>query len=754
MIRNLALTIWLLAATLIATLPASAQENPPALDGAEAAIARLDFATALSLLGAEIEAAPSAPAPRLARAALHRRMNRPALALDDLTAILDAEPANAAARRARGDLFLSVGAFARATDDFDALIATNPNDAAALVSRARARAGAGLRALAQADLSAAAALDPDTPGLSEARSALMTPAPVAATYDPAALMDPDFLVVEGAPDAAHEAVIVHAGNDLAREAALVPHTMLAPAIRVGDLRVTHLFTYTGEDSAIWANLALICAGSDGYAMVSTALATPEARAAMDDLDAGRGRAEFDRFVIAAYAEAGLDAGLATDCAFSRTKALAYLADWTARRDSLTLQGKTLYDSWPLYVFDGAPVAPSTLRDTLVAFGGPVPEGIAEPASDGAQAGADAIETVSPDRAEEDLPSPVRSAGLAEGVDTTPPADMTEPAQAPVMRPDASPPAVAPRSAPPPAPAAPADLASVASAEPPAPPAKGAAQDGPKATARLLPDGFGPIDPDARIPTELRGIWAPSLVDCIAYTDAIADPAGLDTALPRLNPAEGPAIGTVLVTSRRVHLFDTAGSECALVAVGEDEPWTARLACSSPQAPDATVPLTLTSIESAGPAPRFAARFGPKQGIELLQCRPLGALGRDLAGLWDADEATCSLRAPVTGAVFSFAAAENGLNLSVTPSPLPEGIAESQLTLRLDGTPLGSGGDATETGWRIGFGSFEAAAEQLAFGLLLDADAVGPDGTVIWSRRLPLLGSGRAMAILETCAATP
>lgn len=739
MTHRLALTTWLAAAVLVFPLLLSAQSGQPALEAAAAAVDRLDFATALSRLGAEIEAAPAAPEPRLARAALHRRMNRPALALDDLDAVLAADPANGSALRARGDLLLALGATSRAIVDFDALLEADPNDALALIARARARAGAGLRALAQADLDAAGAIAPDSPALAAARDTLRQPAPVAATFDPAAMMDPAFRVVEGDEDAPHAVVIVHAGNDLAREAGMHDPAPLAAAIDAGLARVTHLFTYTGDDSAIWANLALICAGSEGFATVYAALATPEARAAMDDIDAGRGRDAFEARITAAYDAAGLRPDQATDCAFNRAKALAYLADWTARRDSIAPQGSALYDTWPLYVLDGVPVLPSTLHEALVAPG----HGDDRPEI---KAGSQA--RTGPDPVARENAAAAEDAARA-GFDDTAPRELAAPARAPVLRPRVA--TLAPAERPDPIALLPdgPELAPLPVARAPAQTAA-APLAGP-----VLPEGIGPPDTEARIPAQLRGIWAPSLVDCIAYTDAIASPATLDAALPGLNPLDGPPIGTVLLTSRQMHLFNALGTGCGLIAVNETEdeaaPWTAELVCTTAIAPETVVPLTLTRTDGAGPAPRFSARFGAQTGVELIQCRPLGALGRDFAPLWQTDLPGCALRAPVAGGQFTFTADAGGLTLGVTPDAPPDGMDESRLEIALDGVPLASGGAPENGAWRISLAEGAAAAERLALGLLLEVRAVDPSGTPVWSRVMPLLGSTRALATLEGCA---
>lgn len=701
MIQHLGLRMVLVAALLFAA-PLGAQPVGGPLEKARAAQVRLEFAAALAALADAISDRPDAPAALLARADLHRMMNRPSLALADLGTLLARDPANRDALRARADLHLALGALARARADFDAAIEAAPNDVAALVGRARARTRSGLAALAVADYDAALALAPDRPGLAEERAALTRPAPTGLRYDPAALMDPAFMVAEGTPGAVAQLVIVHAGNDLAHEEALMPRAALAPALAAGALGVTHLFTYTGQDSAIWANLALICAGPEGFSPTWAALAGEPARAALEAIDAGTGRSDFEAVVSATYAGAGLDAARGSECAFSRTKALGYLADWTDKREAEAWRGSSFFDAWPVFVLDGTVVNAAELREALSALAPPEPE---------ATAAAPVSPQVPQAETEANQP-PTPETAVARPMGEAEPKPELEPQPAPTREPEPAP-EHAPR-----------------------------------------PAGFGPVDDAARIPAELRGIWAPTLIDCIAYSNAIAAPDRLDSALPALNPLEGPPIGTVLLTSRRMLLFNAVATGCDLVSTDANDatPWAARLACRNGLVSGIVAPMSLSRVDGVGPAPRLTVSFGNHGELELLQCRPLGALGRDFALLWQVGGERCTVSAPVTGARFDFTVDTGALVLTITPDGSPDQTAGSTLAVTLDGALLQANGAWQAGAWRIDLGPFEAVADRLATGLLMEATATAPgDEAGPWARILPLLGSNRAMAALADCA---
>ena len=264
------------------------------------------------------------------------------------------------------------------------------------------------------------------------------------------------------------------------------------------------------------------------------------------------------------------------------------------------------------------------------------------------------------------------------------------------------------------------------------------------------------DPDLRLPAVLKGVWAPSLAACIAYTDGLEAPQTLDAALPRMNPLDGPRLGTVLLTSRRMLLFNAVGTECAVTALAggaDDVPLTADLACAAAVAPELSTPMRITRLAADGPAPRIAVSYGEAEPIELIQCRPLGRLGSDFAPLWTLDAAACRATAPVAGAAFAFHPGANGaLALTLRPETAPDDPGAAGLRVSVDGIDFATGETVWADGaWSVSLGAFGPASARLSRGLLLDARAA--DGSGPRAPTLPLLGSGRAMEMLAGCAVT-
>lgn len=610
-------------------------------------------------------------------------------------------------------------AAAEATETrLDFRVAAAPDRIAALTGRARVLTRAGLVGKALADYDRALILAPGDAVIAADRSALIAArADTIASnlqYDPSRLMSEEFRVFEGAADAPRQLVIVHAGNALAREAERLPRSAIAPALDAGVLGVTHLFTYTGQDSSIWANLALICAGAEGFALLYEVLASPEANAALDAIDLGGGRAAFDEIVARAYTEAGMGSE-AEACATDRARAVRYLADWSNTRGTEAWRGPSIFDQWPVYVLDGAVVTPEMLITALA---------LSAPDED-PEAGEDtSAEPPNAARAEEPTePSTVPDTPGAEAIPEVGDAEQ------------------APAAAEPPAETGGAGADAVA-ADVPEP-----------ATPNIAALGLG--DPDPRIPIETMGVWASSLTGCITYTDAVAEPTALDAALPALNPLNGPALGTVLLTAQQMLLFNTTGTRCYLAELsgeGVDAPWQARLDCVNAIAPEVVTPLTLSHAEADGPTARLTARFGSGDDVTLLQCRPIGTLGRAFAPLWQTDTDACVAEVPLRDARAAFSRdAADMLLLDLIPATAPPEGSPALFEATLDGAPLASAfGEPGDGSWRISLGDFETIADQLATGFLLDirisAEASGTE-----SYLLPLLGSGRAMAALNGCA---
>lgn len=763
-----------LAASL--TLPSAAQEVAPAPPGA-AAVAQLDFPAALEELGAAIEADPAAPAPRLARAALHKKMQRPALALADLEAILAADPANLPALRARVEIWDAQRAWNRARADLDAALAAAPGDAQVLALRASVNERAGMTAAARADYDAALAATPDDVDLARARDALVASqaerAAARVQFGPEAVPSDDFLVQDGDAAAPNTLYIVHAATDLAPELAALDPALIDRAVDEGVLRIVHLFTYTGDDASIWGNRALICAGTHGFAATHAALSDAPGRAALDA--AGTGDfAPLERLLNAAYSVAGIDEGLVRSCALDRGGATRYLADWQAHRDAGAWRGVNLLDTWPAWVLNGSSLGPQELAEKLTAIV-PAPEIALAPeiAPDATAAGATAAVADTPPEA----PAPK---------DTAAPADAplsAAPAAAPAAQPapnaedgQSAAPAPASQSAAVTATGtpeasgqnddAPADIAAPPPAAGDAPPeattdarpddAPGGAATANSATGDdtpapvAFPDRPDPVA-DAKVPVELRGIYAPTLAACLTYLDTIENPSRIDAVLPDMNPLDGPALGTILVTSRRVYLFNPLDTECAIAGAetGAAGTWQGTFACASPLAPAAAPQMQLAPAPTDGSAPRISASFGAAAPVVLRQCRALGQLGNAFAPLWTQDGTACTVAVPVEQGRFSFSVdADGNLVLRIAPAAIPAEAGRTLLHAVIDGAPwTATAGRWDGTGWQKSLGPFDAAAERLGWGMFLDVRATG----AAFEARLPLFGSSAAMDTLAACA---
>jgi tetratricopeptide (TPR) repeat protein len=649
------------AATL--ALPLVAEQTAPW----EAAIARLDFPAALDTLGDAIAADPAAPAPRLARAGLHLKMHRPALALADLDAVLDADPAHVPALLARAEIWDSQRAWNRAREDLDAAVAAGPDDPVALAARARVNERAGLAAAALDDIDAALALTPEDPALVAARARLTAAQEsrraAEIVFDPAAVMDEDYLVTEGDAAAPNTLHFVHAAPELAGDYAGLDRAALDRAARGGALRIVHLFTYAGSDASVWGNLALICAGSEGFTDTHAALAGPEGQAALTAVDNGA-FAALEDLLAEAYAAAGLDPGLVQSCARDRLGATRYLADWQEHQAAGAWRGVNLLDTWPAWVWNGTPVGPQALNARLTEIA---------PAPDMGMADGDAgLEGAAPDVPV--LPADQPGAGEPEG-----PEDITS-------------------AAAPPAPAQPGDDARADRQADPAIPIP----EGPLFPTRPEPAG------DVRVPVALRGVYAPDLAACLGYLEAIESPDRIDAVLPEMNPLDGPALGTILVTSRRVYLFNPLDTECAIAGAGSgaEAGWSGAFSCASPLAPDTGTSLQLTPAEADGTAPRITARFGTGAPAVLRQCRALGQLGQAFAPLWTRDGRACTASVPVAPGRFTFSVDGGGiLVLRVAPVTIPNEAGRSTLHAVVDGTALSdTTGRWDGTGWQMPLGA--------------------------------------------------
>lgn len=752
--RACALGLGLALATGLAA-PASAQQADPVAPGSAAA-ARLDFATALDELNAAIASDPTAPEPRLARAALHRKMQRPALALADLGAVLETDPANLPALRARVDIWTSQRAWNRARADLDAALAAAPGNAEVLALRARVNENAGMAAAALADYDAARAAAPDDETIARARAALLAAqaerSAARVAFGPEAVMSDEFLVVEGDDAAPNTLHIVHAATALAEELAAIDTGLIDRAVDDARLRVVHMFTYTGEDASIWGNLALICAGPDGFAAARAALSDTPGQAALAAAGAGD-FAPIERLLNAAYSVAGIDRDLVRSCALDRLHATRYLADWQSHRDAGAWRGINLLDTWPVWVLNAKPVAPGELAGELakIALAPVTASGQEQTLPSGAQTDSETgPHAPSASTATSDQPAPPAASAAAPGR-----ADGVAPLPDPQTGPGSEPPAAREQTDVAEAPAPQATDGDAPVNNPANAPPEDASGSAPPAEGTLAPVRFPDRPepaPEVRVPVELRGIYAPSLAACLRYLEGIEDPSRIDAVLPEMNPLDGPALGTILVTSRRIYLFNPLDTECAIAdSLGKGADWQGTFACASPLAPDRAPVLRIAPTDPDGSAPRVSATFATAAPVVLRQCRTLGQLGNAFAPLWTHVDAACSVAVPVESGRFAFSVDAGGnLILRVAPTTIPAQAGRALPLAVIDGAAFGeSAGRWDGTGWQIPLGSFDAAAERLGWGMFLDVRTPG----AIFESRLPLFGSSAAMSRLADCASS-
>ncbi len=836
----------MLAGAVALAGPLMAQESQPhdlavSLAEAEAARARLDLPAALSTLDAAIEAAPDAVAPLVARAAIHRSMGRLSLALADLDAALTLAPEDAEALGQRAETLRRAGEIDRAVADFARARALRPDDPGLAAAEAAALAQAGRKNAALAAYVRAADLAPGDDTLRAARDALL--ADLAETTRPGFVFEADalvgdaFTIAEGAETAPNHLILVRDGAELATEGTVAPDR-LARAVAAEALRITHVFTYSGRTSTIWANLSLICAGP-ALGATEAALMSIEGQRALADIEQGNGTEALEALIAAAYGLGGQDGERVEGCAFDRDHALAYLADWTAAQERIGWRGETYLDRPPTYVLNGEPVAAGWLDAWLAAqvpsaedgtqepvlaeemsgdepaTGLPdAPEPAAEPApatgDDGAAAAdetgqdegeapveveADAAPETDPlaadSTAEPPVPVAVAEAALAR-ITLPPPAEI--PVESPVATgagdssegeaPDAvadSAPDPAAAQEPDPAPVEapamteraetdmPEDSAGETSVEPePVPEAEPQAPDAGAdegETDDAEPDEVQPDtdEPDGPAPGEaapedatedirlariLKGIWAPSLTQCLAYLDAIKTPETLDQAMP--DPAADPPLDAMLVTSRRAQPFDSRGQVCVVESFSESgDESDALLSCTDSDGGVGT--MRLHAYPSGGPTPWLDVTRGTEEKVAMRQCVTLGQLGVRFADLWQIDKTACTARAPMRGVELEFRPDDGALWVTVRPEAADTALPGANgLAARVDDVALAPGAGTVEGGgFSAPLGAFEDVSRHLSFGMFLFLSASDDSGFA--TLRLPLLGSSRAMAALADCA---
>ncbi len=824
----------LLAGAVALAGPGHAQSEA-ALDQAEAARARLDLPEALAILTAAIEAAPDDAAPLVARAGIHRSMRRPSLALADLGAALELAPEDADVLVLRAETWRAAGAFDKAAADYGRARALRPDDAALAADEAAMLAESGRKSEALAGYARAVELAPDDAALTAARDALLADLAEADrprfVYDPEALMGAEFTIDVGDTDAPNRLIVVRDGAALAAEGGVAPD-LLARAVAAGAVRITHVFTYSGRSSTIWANLALICAGP-ALGATEAALISGEGRSALEAVETSGDTEALRGLIAAAYALGGQEAGKVEGCALDRGLALRYLADWTSVQERIGWRGDTYLDRPPVYVLNDKPVAAGWLDAWLAAQvpAEAVMEDVTEPVAGDA---APADETAAPDPvavadaalAQITLPDPVELPPVAEDdARADEAADGDDEAETEIATTDpevetaTDPVEPAPEADPEPAEAAtevetgPAeavaqdvapegedaaivvagdvvegDPATLDAAEPEtetAPdPAEPASEPIPDTAAEDIPetpetdpatdtetdpaiaapeddtrpkprpqdpeaepdDGAGSEVEDVRLATALKGIWAPSLAQCLAYLEAIETPTHLDQAMP--DPAADPPLGALLITSRRAQPFDGSALICVAESFAEagDES-DAVLSCRDGGAEAGE--MRLHARPSGGPSPWLDMTHGAVETPGMRQCLTLGQLGVRFADLWQVDKAACTARAPLTDAMLEFQPKDGALWLTLRLGDDAALADPGGLAAAVDDVALTPGSGVLADGaYSLPLGPFDEVAHHLSVGMFL---FVTPEDTGFPALRLPLLGSGRAMAALEACA---
>ncbi len=565
------------------------------------------------------------------------------------------------------------------------------------------------------------------------------------------LMDDAFAVPQGAADAPNTLIFVHAGSDLGQDFNKLNQEQLDEAIGAGQLRVVNLFTFTGKDSSIWANLALICGGAKAYPATRAALLGDAGKAALSTIDDTGDQAPLRALIGAAYDSAGLEAGLVDYCAFDRGHALRYLAEWNRAQDTYLGQGADIYTIWPSLVLNGTQMPVETVNAWLSAFVAsadqakmqdnpnqptPVPPAapveVATPTAPEAldapalvQVPALAAPEAAPDTADNPAPlapapAPVVAETAPEAPAETTPPDLTLADQTPDLSPMAT-------TAPPPKPAA-APVTALTTRPPYPAPAASAV---------------------GRIPSDQCGVWGHSLADCLGYMRGLDQATTLDQTLP-MPDAEPPEQALVLITSQNLSLFDKSGTECLLdQEEASGDSFAALYNCAAANGRSAPA-LELTGLPPRQQAPRLDMRLGTNPGTEMRQCHTLGQLSRIAAPLWQIDSETCQATAPLSTASFRFHPGTGGtLILSVKPAAeLPGGDALYP-GIAVDGTVISSGqADWTGDGWDISLGQVGDAARAVSRGMFLEARLSEGSGDALY--RLPLLGSSQAMKAVTGC----
>lgn len=707
------------------SLPVSATAEPTGSAGdllarANQQVERLDFTGAMRTLR-EVQADnPESIEAYLATARLHLLQRRPSLAQTAFSSALQLAGSDPDILAEKGQAWLVWGEPDRALEDLKKALDISPNHTSALNAQSIALDAKGLPEDAEktrlllAEMQRSQHPPPEPPRAPEPEPAQSTGTteivaePKPSHFNPALLMDEAFLVLEGDPNAPNELVFVHAAPMLSNDFDTIDETSLYRAIDAGLIKVVNLFTYTGSDAAVWGNLALICAGSDGFASISSALRSETGQTILTDVENGGSAEALRHFLAGAYSAAGLAPETLETCVFDRQHAVRYLAQWHRAYETQGWDGGNLYETAPSLVLNTAPISSANFATWLSAQEALGQAG-APPAADQLAPTASHEVSTAPEAVVPNTDETVLSDAAANAL-----------LQIPILEAPNAPPEGTPK-----------DVAS--------------GQLQPQANPDTwFKAGYPTEISDARLPTLLRGIWATSVAGCARYDSTMEKASRLDQAIPEMSKFGTAPFQTILLTSRAIDLRNAAGTLCALFQTdGRDASFQALYQCQSPLTPTARTELALKRIASNDAPARVSAKLGAGAPIELIQCRTLGQVSTRFASLWLLDRETCTASAPTDGGALQFHIDTEG-HLTVSLQEAGSNAPPENRLVRaaIDGQVLDTDGASNR------LGEFDSVSGAIAKGMFLDV--LFQTDAARKNLSLPLLGSGRAMQQIVTC----
>lgn len=758
--------IILAGLVFLASSPAASEaqtDASPSIKVAKRDAAHLEFERALDHLSLALKDDPGSVSALRQLSDIHRKLNRPGLAANALTEALKTTPGSPELLTERAEVWLSAGQTDRAFSDLATALAADPDNSGALKVHARALKDLGIDPQAQDHLppSSQTAENPSTitptPKIVQVETE-EPPRSQSAGFPSASLMKNEFTIFEGVEMAPNDLVFVHSAKRLEQDFTTLSEVNLMHAVTKGQIKITHLFTYSGEDSSVWGNLALICAGPKGFAAASRAMRSEPGQIALRAVEKSGGLGIFRSFLQGAYAAAGIDPELVESCALDRAHALRYLQDWNAKYETQGWNGENLYETAPQLILNAAPISATSLNDWLGTLEG-MGDQAHSPARDAPLTDsppisppelgdvADALGQVAPNTDQQD---PILAARAPEvDVETAP-----APVAAPILQPLAEHQIVTPFPDP-----TVVDIGHSQSVEqsenvlPKSQPTTSVLEAA--GTSVTLSARSRPVAAEGqRLPPALRGIWSTSVAGCIEYDTAMATAKDLNASIPAIAPLSNSPGMTILITSRILDLRNSTETECGLSRSSvRDDLVQAEYSCSSPLVPSRSSSLSMRQIQPRATPPRIEIQFGEESKTEFLQCRTLGQVGANFAPLWRLDDSACSVLAPLGDiALFFQPGKDESISVKIIPGRPVSDPGALPFDLSIDGLSLANGtADRDSLGWTISLGKFDKVADAISQGMFLDISTTG--GSLPARVTLPLLGSGSAMKALEACRTT-